>query len=97
MKNKIYESMRGIGCGGRADYICLGLLLFSAFIGMGLLGLKRNQRQYFAIDTSVRPQTRDVNHDGIQDVVLQRRSGEELILYGTPQRNYAFGEGERKN
>ncbi|MBU0906716.1 MAG: hypothetical protein KKE05_01010, partial [Nanoarchaeota archaeon] len=44
------------------------------------------------VDMSTKPQIRDVNSDGIQDIVLKQRGGEELVLYGTPRGDYIFGE-----
>jgi hypothetical protein len=54
------------------------------------------------VNNSIPPQLRDANFDGIDDIVLQRNNGEELILYGTPRGNYIFGEdgkgeGERRD
>lgn len=46
-----------------------------------------------------KPEIRDVNHDGINDIVLRRNNGDDMVLYGTRDGNYIFGEkeaGERK-
>ncbi|MFH1803149.1 MAG: hypothetical protein ABH864_06920 [archaeon] len=44
------------------------------------------------VDCAVAPEIRDVNGDGFEDIVLGRYNCEDLVLYGTRDGNYIFGE-----
>lgn len=54
---------------------------------------EHRQRQ---VNLFVRPEIRDVDSDGFDDIILKRYNGEELVLYGDGRGGYGFGEGEER-
>ncbi|MDP3026192.1 MAG: hypothetical protein Q8N63_00665 [Nanoarchaeota archaeon] len=67
--------------------IFAGVLLATLF---GIIPLKSRQ-----IDPRVTPILRDINKDGLEDVVLKLRSGEDLVLYRTDNGYQFQNRGEK--
>jgi hypothetical protein len=84
------------------DYVYFGLILSMSLAGARLIGLSNLEsedlraKKRYAIDTSIPPQVRDVNSDGIEDIVLRRYNGEEIVLFGREAGKYSFGEREEE-
>lgn len=69
------------------------IALLAAGIIIGGITKECGLRKYMINDT-VPPAIR-VNKEGISDIILKRTNGEEMILYGTREGNYIFGEKKK--
>ena len=63
-------------------------LLFASASSLALNSLDRHKTR--ELDVSTQPRVYDVNSDGVDDIVLQRRNEGELVLYGTVSGDYVF-------